>query len=167
MFVEDAIMQGFMNTPLTNDELLDLGINIAWVPQPTHLVTYVALHDYVKDFMERGSVAYQDFREAHKDNPYVSGGLKIGGAEVAKQRELEEKYFSAEAMARILEKHTRVTCLESLEAAVAAADENARSGDVVLLAPACASFDQFSSYEERGECFRTAVEQRTGGDSTS
>ena len=48
-----------MNTPLTNDELLDLGINIAWVPQPTHLVTYVALHDYVKDFMERGSVAYQ------------------------------------------------------------------------------------------------------------
>jgi 2-methylisocitrate lyase-like PEP mutase family enzyme len=100
-----SIMQGFMNTPLTNDELLDLGINIAWVPQPTHLVTYVALHDYVKDFMERGSVAYQDFREAHKDNPYVSGALKIGGAEVAKQRELEEKYFSAEAM----EKYERST----------------------------------------------------------
>jgi hypothetical protein len=91
-------MQGFMNSPLTNDELLDLGVNIAWVPQPTHLVTYVALYDYIKDFMERGSIAYQDFREAHKDNPYVSGQLKIGGAEVAKQRELEEKYFSAEAL---------------------------------------------------------------------
>ena len=58
----------------------------------------MALYDYVKDFMDRGSIAYQEFRETHKDNPYVSGQLKIGGAEVAKQRELEEKYFSAEAM---------------------------------------------------------------------
>jgi len=41
-----------------------------------------------------------------------------------------------------------------LERAVAAASEAARPGEVVLLSPACASFDQFRDYEERGDRFR-------------
>jgi hypothetical protein len=80
-----------------------LGINIAWVPGITHMITYVAMYDFIKDFMERGTAATREFQERHMDNPYVSGQLKIGGAEVAKQRELEEKYLSAEA----LEKYQR------------------------------------------------------------
>jgi UDP-N-acetylmuramoylalanine--D-glutamate ligase len=42
----------------------------------------------------------------------------------------------------------------SLEQAVGDARAAARSGDVVLLSPACASFDQFADYEARGERFR-------------
>ncbi|MCL6544409.1 MAG: UDP-N-acetylmuramoyl-L-alanine--D-glutamate ligase [Bryobacteraceae bacterium] len=45
----------------------------------------------------------------------------------------------------------------TLEAAVAFAAENARSGDTVLLAPACASFDQFENYEHRGRAFKQLV----------
>ncbi|CAG1008383.1 UDP-N-acetylmuramoylalanine--D-glutamate ligase [Myxococcaceae bacterium] len=45
----------------------------------------------------------------------------------------------------------------TLERAVAMADDLAQPGDVVLLSPACASFDQFRSYEERGDRFRAAV----------
>jgi UDP-N-acetylmuramoylalanine--D-glutamate ligase len=41
-----------------------------------------------------------------------------------------------------------------LERAVSAAAEAARQGEVVLLSPACASYDQYSDYEERGEHFR-------------
>ncbi len=46
---------------------------------------------------------------------------------------------------------------ETLENAVRRASESAGPGDVVLLAPACASFDQFQSYEHRGRVFKETV----------
>jgi len=46
---------------------------------------------------------------------------------------------------------------ETLENAVKRATEAAQPGDVVLLAPACASFDQFRNYEHRGKVFKEAV----------
>ncbi len=52
---------------------------------------------------------------------------------------------------------------ETLERAVERAAELAKPGDVVLLAPACASFDQFTSFEARGDAFRHSVERVTRG----
>jgi UDP-N-acetylmuramoylalanine--D-glutamate ligase len=46
---------------------------------------------------------------------------------------------------------------ESLDRAVAAAAGRAASGEVVLLSPACASFDQYDNYERRGEHFQQLV----------
>ena len=45
----------------------------------------------------------------------------------------------------------------TLDRAVALAFESARPGDTVLLAPACASFDQFENYEHRGRVFKQLV----------
>jgi UDP-N-acetylmuramoylalanine--D-glutamate ligase len=46
---------------------------------------------------------------------------------------------------------------ETLENALRKANAVAEAGDVVLLAPACASFDQFKSYEHRGKVFKEVV----------
>jgi UDP-N-acetylmuramoylalanine--D-glutamate ligase len=60
--------------------------------------------------------------------------------------------------------HGRVAAVRaaSLAAAVTAAYELARPGDAILLAPACASFDMFSSYADRGRRFVEAVERLAG-----
>ncbi|MGA2990958.1 MAG: UDP-N-acetylmuramoyl-L-alanine--D-glutamate ligase [Candidatus Korobacteraceae bacterium] len=50
-----------------------------------------------------------------------------------------------------------VTRSETLPQAIRDAAGNARAGEIVLLAPACASFDQFNSYEERGRLFKQEV----------
>ena len=49
--------------------------------------------------------------------------------------------------------------VESLDAAVRDAAASARQGDVVLLSPACSSFDMFRDYTERGKTFRSLVQE--------
>lgn len=51
---------------------------------------------------------------------------------------------------------------ETLDNAVSAAASAARPGEVVLLAPACSSFDQFENYEQRGRMFKELVSERRG-----
>jgi UDP-N-acetylmuramoylalanine--D-glutamate ligase len=51
---------------------------------------------------------------------------------------------------------------ENLASAVIAAGSAARPGEVVLLAPACSSFDQFENYEHRGRVFKELVSERRG-----
>jgi UDP-N-acetylmuramoylalanine--D-glutamate ligase len=64
---------------------------------------------------------------------------------------------SAEIIENDIADAVRVVRTVTLENAVHRAAENAQPGDVVLLAPACASFDQFESYEHRGRVFKDSV----------
>jgi UDP-N-acetylmuramoylalanine--D-glutamate ligase len=66
--------------------------------------------------------------------------------------------------AELLAPHMRVERSELMCEAVQRAAAAARPGDVVLLSPACASFDQFRDYERRGEHFRTIVDALMGED---
>jgi UDP-N-acetylmuramoylalanine--D-glutamate ligase len=65
---------------------------------------------------------------------------------------------SGPMFARLLRGRVPVTEAQVLEQAVTAAASAAKAGEVVLLSPACASFDQFRDFEARGEAFRAAVE---------
>jgi UDP-N-acetylmuramoylalanine--D-glutamate ligase len=55
-----------------------------------------------------------------------------------------------------------VVTASSMDDAVARASELARHGDTVLLSPACASFDWYGGYAERGEDFARAVRAHLG-----
>ncbi|MCA1568042.1 MAG: UDP-N-acetylmuramoyl-L-alanine--D-glutamate ligase [Acidobacteria bacterium] len=65
----------------------------------------------------------------------------------------------AERIESELKAHARVIRVGDMAEAVRQAAEVARAGDVVLLAPACASWDMFDSFEHRGRVFKEAVEE--------
>jgi UDP-N-acetylmuramoylalanine--D-glutamate ligase len=66
---------------------------------------------------------------------------------------------AAERIARELSGAVELIPAGNLESAVPEAFQHARPGDVVLLAPACSSFDQFQDYEHRGRVFKELVER--------
>lgn len=62
-----------------------------------------------------------------------------------------------ETREKIAEMFTHSFCVETMFEALEKAKEIAKEGDVVLLSPACSSYDQFANYEQRGELFKEAV----------
>ncbi len=69
---------------------------------------------------------------------------------------------SAEKIAADLGGSIETAHAGTLDRAVKMAKERARPGDVVLLAPACSSFDQFENYEARGRMFKELVARLEG-----
>jgi len=69
----------------------------------------------------------------------------------------------APAIRALIEGHVPVTSVGSMEEAVARARGAARPGDAVLLSPACASWDMYPDYRERGRDFRAQVRAGEGG----
>lgn len=65
----------------------------------------------------------------------------------------------APLLQQALSSSVSVLSASSLEEATRVAKSQAESGDVVLLSPACASFDMFSGYAQRGDTFRASVMQ--------
>jgi UDP-N-acetylmuramoylalanine--D-glutamate ligase len=66
---------------------------------------------------------------------------------------------AAEKIAGQIDGSVAIKHAETLEHAVEFAAQTAHLGDIVLLAPACASFDQFQNYEHRGRVFKDLVHQ--------
>src|SRR3954465_13981310 len=83
-------------------------------------------------------------------------------------RERVKAAYTIGAAAEKIQSHikgtTQIVSSGTIEAAVKQASAMARPGDVVLLAPACASFDQFQNYEHRGRVFKELVHQLAAHD---
>jgi len=100
-----SFMKGKLPRYLGLDEHLALGVTIAWYPGFTHQVTWAALWDFMQDFQARGIAAWEEFLERRKDRPFPHPEIGADGEGLAKQRELEERYFSAAT----LDKYRRST----------------------------------------------------------
>lgn len=94
----------------------------------------------------------------------ILGGKDKGSDYTVLQKPLREKAILAlligAAAAKIEQQISGSVALEragTIERAVEIASQAAKPGDVVVLAPACASFDQFQSYEHRGSVFKDLV----------
>jgi len=92
----------------------------------------------------------------------LKGSSFAGLAGRARESGVARAYLIGEAADEIAEalaaQGVRFLHSRDLENAVADARMEAETGDVVLLSPACASYDQFRDFEERGERFRELVE---------
>ncbi|HUF55196.1 MAG TPA: UDP-N-acetylmuramoyl-L-alanine--D-glutamate ligase [Thermohalobaculum sp.] len=113
------------------------------------------------DAAEKALMAYDNIRWI------VGGRAKDGGIDVLRPLfgKVVKAYLvgeAAEAFARTLADRPHEVC-GTIEAAVARASAEAAPGEVVLLAPACASFDQYPDFEARGEDFRAQVAPLLGG----
>ena len=94
----------------------------------------------------------------------ILGGKDKGSDYTALQKSLREKAILAlligaasEKIASQITGSVVIERAETLQRAVEIASHTAKSGDIVLLAPACASFDQFQNYEQRGQVFKQLV----------
>ena len=96
----------------------------------------------------------------------LAGGVDKGGDYAPLQEGIKQKVrrlvlFGAarEIIARSLGRLTETVIVDDMAAAVRDAAAHARAGDVVLLSPACSSFDQFRNYAERGNVFKRLVQE--------
>jgi UDP-N-acetylmuramoylalanine--D-glutamate ligase len=140
------------------------------------LATYPGLPHRMERIRELGGVLYVNDSKgtnAEATAPALASYKRVhwilGG--VAKTKELYvcapyfphvmAAYTIGEAgpdFAALLKEHMSVKECSTLDVAVQRAHDAAKPGDVVLLSPACASFDQFKDFEARGDAFRAYVE---------
>jgi len=133
-----------------------------------HRLEYVATIrnvDYYNDSKATNVDATIKALESFPANIHIILGGKDKGsdytvlADVLKQR-VKRVYTIGAAAEKIesqIKNATEIVRAETLERAVRRAAALAEPGDIVLLAPACASFDQFENYEHRGQVFKEIV----------
>lgn len=146
-----------------------------------HRMERVAIHDdvlFVNDSKATNTDSTAPALAAYPPDPaindgaprihWIVGGLpKEDGLGPCEQHlgNIAVAYTIGEAgprFAELLEPHIPVERAELMCEAVQRAMARARPGEVILLSPACASFDQFRDYEKRGEYFRQLVAAFTG-----
>ena len=153
---------------ITDEAIARALTTFAGVPHRLELVARRAGVSYVNDSKATNVAAARRALESYAEEAVhviLGGSLKgesFEGLAAAIGPNVRCAYLigeAAAALAAVLEGATvPYVHAGDLEAAVRAAASAARPGDVVLLSPACASFDQFRDFEERGERFRRLVE---------
>jgi len=136
--------------------------SFAGLPHRLERIAEIGGVTYVNDSKATNADAAEKALLSYDNIRWIAGGQpKEGGiaALVPLLDRVKKTYLIGEAQdafAAQLGDAPHARC-DTLEAALTAARADAEPGDTVLLAPACASFDQFASFEARGDAFREGV----------
>jgi UDP-N-acetylmuramoylalanine--D-glutamate ligase len=173
----ENVMAAALISHLAGAALDELGAAVQTFPGVEHRIEFVRNLDgveYYNDSKATNVDAALKAIEAFPGNIWIVLGGKDKGSDYGPlRRPLRERAKGAlligapppypHAAAPLIEAslHGALPIAEcgTLAAAVRYAREHAERGDVVLLAPACASFDQFENYEERGNRFKQLVRE--------
>jgi UDP-N-acetylmuramoylalanine--D-glutamate ligase len=147
------------------EQIRDAVRNFKAVEHRLEFVARVASVDYYNDSKATNVDATIKALESFPANVHLILGGKDKGSDYSVLQELlrervKRVYTIGAAAAKIesqIQGAAEIEHAETLENAVRRASEIALEGDVILLAPACASFDQFQSYEHRGRVFKETV----------
>ena len=139
--------------------------NFKAVEHRLEFVARVAGVDYYNDSKATNVDATIKALESFPANIHLILGGKDKGSDYSVLHELlrdrVKRVYTIGAAASKIESQLRdvaeIEHSETLENAIRHASESAVAGDIILLAPACASFDQFQSYEHRGRVFKETV----------
>jgi len=146
--------------------MLQVLVEFPGLPHRMQFVARVGAVDYINDSKATNvAAAVASIESVDTMLVLVAGGDGKGGdfddladAVVDKLRAAVLIGKDAEKIAHTLDTVKPVSFADTMDTAVSMAADCAESDDTVLLAPACASLDQYSNYMERGDSFCKAVE---------
>ena len=138
------------------------------LPHRSQLIAEVDGVSFVNDSKATNVDSAAKALQAFKNVRWICGGLeKEGGLDslVPHTGTVKKAYVIGREAAQFAMQLTGVDAqvCTTMQAAVEAAIKDAEAGDTVLLAPAAASFDQYDSFEKRGDDFIAQVHAGTGG----
>jgi len=151
---------------LDTSAMLQVLVEFPGLPHRMQFVARIGAVDYINDSKATNvAAAVASIESVDNMLVLVAGGLGKGGDFSVLAEAIEGKLRGAvligedaEKIAHALDTVMPVHFAENMDSAVHMAASCAESDDTVLLAPACASFDQFDSYMARGDAFVEAVE---------
>ncbi|MBW6513899.1 MAG: UDP-N-acetylmuramoyl-L-alanine--D-glutamate ligase [Candidatus Syntrophosphaera sp.] len=156
---------------LTHDLALAMESALSFTPL-THRLEYVATVN--------GILFYNDSKATNTDS--VKSALTsfekpirviMGGSDKGEdftvlapllQKWAQKVYLTGDTMEKMREAwqgQVELACIDDFEQCIRAAFADSAAGDIIVLSPACASFDKFRNYEHRGEAFKEIVRRLT------
>ncbi|MBV8549887.1 MAG: UDP-N-acetylmuramoyl-L-alanine--D-glutamate ligase [Acidobacteriaceae bacterium] len=173
----ENVMAAALMAHLAGADLSKLGAAVESFPGVEHRIEFVRAVEgveYYNDSKATNVDAALKAIDAFPGNLWIILGGKDKGSEYTPLREpLQQRakaalligaeppypYAAAPLISRALDGALPLVDCGNIEGAVRYARQHAAPGDVVLLAPACASFDQFKNFEERGAMFKQLVKE--------
>jgi UDP-N-acetylmuramoylalanine--D-glutamate ligase len=138
--------------------------SFAGLPHRSQIIAQAGGVTFVNDSKATNVDSAAKALSAFQNIRWICGGLEkeggLAGLKDATGHVAKAYVIGREAAAFAMQLNVETEVCNTMDIAVARAIEDAQDGDTVLLAPAAASFDQYDSFERRGEDFITQVKAR-------